>query len=89
MYTFLGLMTSATKAGADRNTCNCRGETPLWQAARRGHAEVVRVLLRAGLDVNRGDVAGETPLGIACRSGREEILGASLRMSPFFVLLAN
>ena len=44
------------------NTRNIAGETPLWAAARYGHAECVKALLRApGILVNEKNNIGSTP----------------------------
>lgn len=61
--------------GADINKANQWGQTPLCNAAFRGHAEVVRLLLAApGIDVNKADQWGLTPLGYAAEKGHSEIM---------------
>jgi cytohesin len=51
----------------------------LYEAARRGHAEVTRVLLARGADVNRGNRTGGTPLHAAAFRGHEEVAIVLLR----------
>ena len=51
------------------------GYTPLYYAAFRGHAKVVRVLLEAGADPNvRTEQGGYTPLYHAARGGHAEMV---------------
>ena len=63
------------QGGADVNTSNDYGVTPLGLASRNGNAHILRQLLKAGADPNdsRHAVnAGETPLMLAARSGQVE-----------------
>ena len=63
------------QGGADVNTSNDYGVTPLGLASRNGNAQILRQLLKAGADPNdsRHAVnAGETPLMLAARSGQVE-----------------
>ena len=54
---------------------NIRGVTPLWRAASRDHAAVVKVLLATGtVDVNSQCVSGRTPLFLAAARGYAEIV---------------
>ncbi len=48
------------------------GETPLHQAADRGHTEVVKILLKAGAKVNAKENRGNTPLHSAVSGGHAE-----------------
>ncbi|KAJ1488595.1 ankyrin repeat-containing domain protein, partial [Baffinella frigidus] len=48
-------------------------QPPLHAATRRGHDQVVRVLLRAGADVNLKDGGGSTPLHIAASHSRATV----------------
>lgn len=48
--------------------------TALSVAARRGHTEMVRLLLHAGADKNLRDVGGRTALAYAARVGHTEIV---------------
>jgi ankyrin repeat protein len=46
----------------------------LSYAAKRGHKEIVELLIANGADVNTKDVVGMTPLHIAARRGHKEIV---------------
>jgi ankyrin repeat protein len=51
------------------------GCTPLYMAAKRGHEEVVRLLLDAGADVNKATTdSGWTPLFVAAHSGHVSVM---------------
>ncbi|CEG46999.1 Ankyrin [Plasmopara halstedii] len=57
--------------GADPDTlgeqvCGCFQRTPLHWAAMRGHASIIKLLIRYGANVNARDVFGRTPLAWAC-----------------------
>ncbi|CAM9723802.1 unnamed protein product, partial [Laminaria digitata] len=60
---------------------NGKRESPLFVAARNGHAEVVGLLLeRLGPgDVDVEDSSGETPLSVACTNGHAEVVDQLLR----------
>ena len=56
--------------GADVNHQDDDGRTPLHWAARKGHLEIVSILIEEGADVNvRSLVKGETPLHKAAAQG--------------------
>ena len=48
--------------------------TPLYYETRRGHTQVVRLLIEAGADVNLGNSEGRTPLHNAVSGGHCEIV---------------
>jgi ankyrin repeat protein len=51
------------KKGADPNTKDKKGRTPLhWAAPYKGHVEVVKLLLEHGADPNIKNKYGRTPL---------------------------
>ena len=50
------------EAGAEVNKTNIDGDTPLHEASRRGHLEVVNVLVAAGAEVNKTNNGGGIPL---------------------------
>lgn len=65
------------RAGAAAgHRCNGKRESPLFVAARNGHAEVVGLLLeRLGPgDVDVPASSGETPLSVACTNGHAEVV---------------
>lgn len=68
------------KSGADVNAAlNEHGETPLWWACARCHADAVRMLLKVGVDPNCANVDGTTPLMAAASViGCGEIISALL-----------
>jgi ankyrin repeat protein len=59
----------ADRGGANANTPNRYGITPLLQAARSGDAALVGALLKAGPTLAVTHPDGETPLMAASRSG--------------------
>jgi ankyrin repeat protein len=65
---------TALEKGANPNTKDDDGWTPLHWAAYRGHVDVVRVLLERGADPNAKNNKGSTPLHWAAYRGHVEIL---------------
>ena len=62
-------------AGANPNTVDRYGWTPLHAAVFRGHEEIIQLLLAAGADPNAGDQQyGWTPLHYTASFGCEEIV---------------
>jgi cytohesin len=49
-----------------------KGTSPLHEAARMGHTEVVKALISAGADIHALDENGKTPLHEAARMGHIE-----------------
>ena len=60
--------------GADVNAKDKDGDTPLHDAAFRGHKEMVELLLANGADVMARDNSGLTPLHEAHRRRHKEIV---------------
>lgn len=59
------------------NQANNAGETPLSVAAKRGHLDVVKLLLlNATVDASVADNGGRAPLWVAAREGRFEVVQA-------------
>ena len=48
--------------------------TPLWQAAKYGHTDVVILLLKRGAEINKGLINGQTPLHIAADWGHIDVV---------------
>ena len=61
-------------AGAEVNSVNYRGSTPLMRACTYGRMDMVRFLLRKGADPNAINIWGNTALLIAAMYGRIEIV---------------
>src|SRR5512142_2452865 len=57
------------KAGADANTANDFGMTPLSQACINANAPFVRLLLKSGANPNTAIATGETPLMTCAKTG--------------------
>ena len=66
--------TILSSPGADVNARAETGETPLIEAARFGHDEVVSALLSSGADVKAKDRQGKTALMYASEGGHAETL---------------
>jgi ankyrin repeat protein len=68
----LGAVRRLLAEGADANTVNRFGVTPLHEAATVGNAEMLKALLEAGGDANASFGEGETVLMTAARTGNAE-----------------
>ncbi len=55
--------------GADVNALQQGNNTPLQEAAQRGHAELIDVLLAAGADKSLRNDEGNNAVGLACMAG--------------------
>jgi ankyrin repeat protein len=66
------------RAGANVNSTNDLGVTPLWSGCQNGSAALVQALLEAGADPNLPLLKGETPVMVAARSGFAAIVGQLL-----------
>jgi ankyrin repeat protein len=60
------------KAGADANTANDFGMTPLSQACTNASFEFVRLLLKSGANPNTAIATGETPLMTCAKTGNAD-----------------
>src|SRR5438552_4555409 len=65
--------------GADVNSVDFNGATPLLHAAALGYEEIVRLLLSHGANPNPEDKTGETALSSAERSGNKQVVEMILR----------
>ena len=61
-------------AGAKVGVKDHDGRTPIFAAAEKGHAHIVRALIAAEAKVNLKDVTKETPLSVAASEGHAEVL---------------
>ena len=60
--------------GADVNAINEHGRTPLLEAARYGHNDIVRVLIASGANVKAKDKDGKTALMLAIQGKHDEVV---------------
>jgi len=67
--------------GANVNTADKDGFSPLYAAGQNGHVEVVRELLNHGADVNTADKDVFNPLYAAGQGGHIEVLRELLNHS--------
>lgn len=65
---------NAIKNGADVNTPDKSGNTPLFFAAYYGRENIVKYLVNKHADIDRINNLGDTPLYIAAQNGHENII---------------
>ena len=72
----------------DPDAAGTQDKTPLFEAAKLGHADIAELLLEAGADKDKPSVELHrfsrrtvTPLGVACQNGHEEIVRLMLEFS--------
>jgi ankyrin repeat protein len=68
--------------GAEVNSRNDSGKTPLHAAARQGHQEVVTLLIANGADVDAKTEKGETAISLANKKGHTEIVEMLRKHGP-------
>ncbi|XP_028620389.1 60 kDa lysophospholipase [Grammomys surdaster] len=82
----LDTLQTFVELGKDLNLKDCRGQTPLHLAARRGHAGVVTMLLQRGVDADARDEDGQSPLLLAVKGRHQSVIellrAAGARLSP-------
>ncbi|XP_059172655.1 ankyrin repeat domain-containing protein 17-like [Physella acuta] len=62
-------VTYLLQAGADIETRDCHGNTPLLVATTNGIVDIAELLIEHGADVNASDIKGNTSLILSMRSG--------------------
>lgn len=70
---FVAVVQDLLNQGADCNSKNFVGMTPLHEAAVKGYKDIVEVLLAQGADINATDQLGHTPLFNAEFKGHTEV----------------
>ena len=60
--------------GADVNTPNNNGCTPVYVAAQNGHTDAIRLLAENGADVNTPNNNGCTPVYVAAQNGHVNVI---------------
>jgi len=66
--------------GADANTANTSGTTPLIAAAEKGHVRTIELLLtRDGISLDAKDKAGQTALMVAAANGYIQVVEALVK----------
>jgi ankyrin repeat protein len=75
----LALTRRLLEKGANPNVRQAGGWTPLHEAARRGHAEMVALLLGAGAEAAARNDEGKSPLDLAQAEGQTEVARLLMR----------
>lgn len=73
---------AALEAGADTNTPDDDGKTPVFDAINHNNIELLKILLDHGADVNHTDPDGNTPLHHDVASGSTRIYGEAKFGTP-------
>ena len=69
-------MKKLIQAGGDVNSQSQGGGTPLHDASRNGHVEVITALLAAGADKTLKNKSGKTPHDKAREEGHQDCMDA-------------
>jgi ankyrin repeat protein len=56
------------------NLTDAQGNTPLIEASRFGHDDVVRVLIERGANLNAKNKEGQTALMLAVKNGHDDVV---------------
>src|SRR5262249_51093138 len=72
------LLRALLKQGADVNSPQNDGATPLHWAAYEDHLEAADLLIRAGASINAANDMGVTPLWVACTNGSAAMIARLL-----------
>lgn len=72
-------MESSLRKGVNPDTTDAEGNTPLWLATKRGHQEIVEILLEAGASPDTPAPNGFSPLHRSASEGFQGITEALLR----------
>ncbi|XP_068161535.1 LOW QUALITY PROTEIN: caskin-2-like [Antennarius striatus] len=67
------MVTALLEGEGGRDSLDCPSTTPLHLAARNGHKDIIKLLLKAGIDINRATKAG-TSLHEASLYGKTEVV---------------
>ncbi|KAJ5603251.1 hypothetical protein N7537_006207 [Penicillium hordei] len=78
----LDLVTALLEGGADPNTVDEIGTSPLHNAAKGGHWHIARLLLEKNASPRIEDGNRATPLRLAVRAGHQEIVRLFLECDP-------
>lgn len=65
--------------GADVNSVDASGNTPLIETVLTGHTEVVQMLIACGANINQANVHGITPILVASSHGCTEMVQGLVR----------
>ena len=69
----VGKVEELLKRGANPNTKDEKGRTPLHYAAAMGHLDIAKLLLERGADPSARDKYGQTPANVARAEGHSEV----------------
>jgi uncharacterized protein len=75
---------TAIESGADFDSRNEAGETPLLVAVQKNQIEIAKALIEAGANINAQAANRDTPWLLAGASGRTELIRAMIPKGPDF-----
>jgi len=68
--------------GVEETSTSWEGYTPLWLAAKKGHEEVVKLLLECGANINAQDKYGRSLLHFVVEEGQKKVVQLLLEYRP-------